>query len=139
MKSNLHRVMFLAAAAVVVSSTAWAQHPVIANVPFEFKAGLAKLPAGEYQLSNLQGGGTAMLRIRGTDNQSGALTVPQGKIVASKNPAPHLTFRCIASACTLVEMWDGATGYSWNDSRPSAKESPDTRLAVVNLHKRAAE
>jgi len=138
MKTNLHRVMFLAAATLVATGTVWAQYPVTANVPLEFKVGIGKLPAGTYQLSDLQGGGVKVLRIHGTDNRYGALAVPNGSISTSKDLNPHLTFRCIGDACTLVEMWNGATGFRWNEPKRDKKETGDTRLAVIYLNKPAA-
>ena len=80
-----------------------------------------------------------MLRISSTDGRYGALAVAQGSISTSKEPNPHLTFRCIGGACTLVEMWDGATGFRWNEPKRDKKETGDTRLAVVYLNKPAAE
>ena len=67
MKTNLHRVMFLAAATLVATGTVWAQYPVTANVPFDFKVGIGKLPAGTYQVSDLSGGGAKVLRIHSMD------------------------------------------------------------------------
>ena len=139
MKTNLHRVMFLAAATLVATGTVWAQYPVTANVPFDFKVGIGKLPAGTYQLSDLSRGSIPVLRISGTDNRNGALAVAHGKISTSQDLNPHLTFRCIGGACTLVEMWDGATGFRWNEPKRDKKETGDTRLAVVYLNKPAAE
>ncbi len=140
MKTNLNRVMFLAAAAFVATGTVWAQYPVTATVPFEFRAGIAKFPAGEYRLSDLQRGSVSLLLIRSTDNRKGGLSVPQGIISASGNALPHLTFTCIGDACTLVEMWDGASGYRWAEPKSGKKEAVDTRLAVIYLNKpKAAE
>jgi hypothetical protein len=139
MKTNLHRVMFLAAATLVATGTVWAQYPVIANVPFEFKVGIGKLPAGEYRLSDLSRGSSPMLLIRSTDNRNGSLAVAQGRISTAADVNPHLTFRCIGGACTLVEMWDGVSGYRWNEPKRDKKETGDTRLAVVYLNKPAAE
>jgi len=139
MKTNLHRVMFLAAATLVATGTVWAQYPVIANVPFEFKVGIGKLPAGEYRLSDLSHGSSPMLLIRGTDGRNGSLAVAQGRISTAGDVNPHLTFRCIGGACTLVEMWDGVSGYRWNEPKRDKKETGDTRLAVIYLNKPAAE
>lgn len=139
MKTNLHRVMFLAAATLVATGTAWAQYPIYANVPFEFKVGIGKLPAGNYQLSDLSRGSAPVLRISSTDNRNGALAVPQGRISTARDLNPHLTFRCVGAACTLVEMWDGVTGFRWNEPKRDKKETGDTRLAVVYLNKPAAE
>ena len=138
MKTNLHRVMFLAAATLVATGTVWAQYPVYANVPFDFKVGIGKLPAGNYQLSDLSSGSTPVLRISGTDNRNGALTVAQGRIATAQDLQPHLTFRCIGGACTLVEMWDGVTGFRWAEPKRDKKEPGDTRLAVIYLNKPAA-
>jgi hypothetical protein len=135
MKTNLFRTMFLAAAAVVATGTVWAQYPVTATVPFEFKAGTAKLPAGEYELSNLNRGSAAALMIRGTDGGARALTLASNRIDRSTDQRAHLSFRCIGSACTLVELWDGVSGYRWADPKPGKNEPADTRLAVIYVRK----
>ena len=131
MKTNLLRAMFLAAAAVVATGTVWAQYPVTATVPFEFKAGTAKLPAGEYQLSNISPGGAPLLMIRGTDGGPRALAFATNRIDRVTDRRAHMTFRCINNACTLVEVWDGASGYRWADPKPGKNEPADSRLAVV--------
>jgi hypothetical protein len=138
MKTNLHRVMFLAAATLVATGTVWAQSPVNANVPFDFKVGIAKLPAGEYRLSDVSSGAASTLLIRSTDNRNGALAVAQGRISTARDLNPHLMFRCIGGSCTLVEMWNGATGYRWNEPKRDKKEPADSRLAVIYLNKPAA-
>jgi hypothetical protein len=69
--------------------------------------------------------------IRGTNGGARALTVASNRIDRSTDRRAHMTFRCINNACTLVEVWDGVSGYSWADPKPGKNEPTDSRLAVV--------
>ncbi len=134
MRTNLHRVMFFAAAAFVATGTVWAQAPVTATVSFDFQVGTAKLPAGEYELSRIGQGVTDILLIQDAGRTGkGALSPTQFRIRESATAMPHLTFKCFGRACSLVEMWDGASGYRWTEPK-APKDSADTRIAVINLN-----
>jgi hypothetical protein len=59
-------IIIPAAAAVLAASSAYAQQGLNARIPFEFSAGDAKLPAGDYKIRSVKSTvGAAAMKITG--------------------------------------------------------------------------
>ena len=114
MNKTLQRA--LTGAALMISATAAnAQNlPLIAKIPFAFRAVGSDLPAGEYTIRAMSFG-SAVLEIRNAATRETVYVFGDGQRIdtawQSNGASPYLTFQCMGDACDL-------------DSLASASRSP---------------
>jgi hypothetical protein len=135
MKSKLTRGLMLAAVTLVAAGSVWAQDKVMAKVPFEFSVGSQMFAAGDYAIGELGTHAKGILRLRNA--ATGKSAVAQGTpVYVDLDGRARLVFRCGASGCALVRIWDGASGYELSPGK--GKEKADDRIAVIYFSKPGA-
>ena len=105
MKSGLCRITgMLALALLAATQTVRAQEPVLVKIPFDFTAGQAALPAGEYRVQNLKVGSSVIL-IQSTDAKAAALATSMA--VSSNGPQDktRLIFHRYGKRYFLAQVW----------------------------------
>jgi len=112
---------------MVAAQVVQAQEPVVVNIPFEFVAGKATLPAGEYRVEKLENGSAVVLIHRA---QPGASVLVM--TMASQANAPHLDSKLIfnryGNRYFLSQYW--SAGSSRGRLLPkSAREKEISRIA----------
>jgi hypothetical protein len=113
MKNQIRNFVFGAGlTALLWSPSLMAQNAETAQIPFGFHVGQSTLPAGNYSVTNDNGG---FLKIRNMDTNNSILLGFQGRETAQNDP--HLTFRCYSGDCFLSAVWmPGYSGYSFMKS-----------------------
>ena len=118
---------FLALSIMAVTQVALAQDSMVANIPFEFVAGKATLPPGEYLVQAPEGRSAIFLIRRDTPHASAVLlTMPAG----SRDPQSQstLVFHCYGNRRFLSQVWKA--GYAQGKQLPkSAREKELARIA----------
>ena len=101
--------------AALAAAPAFAQTTVVrANVPFEFHAGGAVLPAGEYEFTD--GLNRETIRIRSTDGKHTAFVIAQARNTATTRAIePVIAFRNVDGKAYLATV-----------SRPAATQTVHT-------------
>ena len=137
MKKNLSTLIFTAAV-LTLGAAAYAQTPLIANVPFSFHVNGAVLPAGNYQIAPATNGTMAALKVADQDTRRSAYVLADSAYEATTGN-PRLIFRCgDVSGCALIQVW-GDSGYGWAFHAPKLSPAEKERLAVVPLRRTDAE
>ncbi|SPE35415.1 conserved exported hypothetical protein [Candidatus Sulfopaludibacter sp. SbA3] len=143
MNTSTMRLIMAAAALVVAAGSASAQ-TLKAEIPMSFHAAGKVLPAGSYEIRQLQTAGGAYVVVRSLATYN-SVVLPQGvKGDAPKawraDGSPRLAFECLGSTCSLQRMWNGRDEYAYKFPTPkahgdiAARETKVITLAMVDLH-----
>jgi len=116
-------------AALLLSPALMAQDTETAEIPFDFHAGKANLPAGTYSVS--RDSFSSVLHVRNVETNNSIMLGTQGR-ETGKNDA-RLIFRCYSGDCFLSSIWmPGAPGYSFiMTSREKEVANSGARLAMA--------
>jgi hypothetical protein len=71
---------------------AMAHETVVVDVPFAFNVGSARLPAGDYTVSQVEGNDPQLLEIRSTDGRYAALAITVDRKPLPRDTHPDLLF-----------------------------------------------
>lgn len=99
-------LMAAAVATTILASTrvASAQQQLVATIPFDFAAGAASLPAGDYTVQATEGNG--MLRLMNRDNPAISAFVPANAAVANDiQTQSKLVFNRYGDRYFLSQVW----------------------------------
>jgi len=130
MKSTTVLRTMVAAAAMVAGAAVGSAQTMLAEIPFAFEAGGAKMNPGSYQVRMIAGG-RAILRISDVERRHSALAVPlvTDSVSRPRGSEPILSFQCGEGRCTLAGLWDGSTtSYTF-----APWKSAGTQMAMVHL------
>jgi hypothetical protein len=107
MKRNLIAVLSLVVMSLFLNATgAYAQSYVKANVPFGFKVGTARLPAGPYEIK-VDVASSSAIMIRNGETSAAAMSLAQREYPRS-NTTAKLVFHKVGSEYFLAEIWEGS-------------------------------
>ena len=124
MKFSISRMIFLAAAALVLSSGVYAQElHVQAKIPFNFMLHDKVYPAGEYVMRILTSDNMVWI-----SNADGTTSVLAPVSAGTKSPAKgtKLVFHRVGDTYFLYQLWvDGYTA-----ARQFPKSHPETRITL---------
>jgi len=139
MKNLTMRWMIAAAALAVAVGSASAQ-TYKAEIPMSFRAGDKVMEPGVYEFSvTMKGGGQSILTVRNKETNRMALLMPrQGddpSVAWRKAGSAVLSFECYGRSCTLHQLWDGHTPYTYEFHGPKvpAAEMASRSLVTVSL------
>jgi hypothetical protein len=133
MKSKLTRGLMLAAVTLVAAGSVWAQNKVTAKIPFEFTVGNKTLAAGDYAIGEIGSHESDVLLLRNTGTGKNTLAQAGSPLYQDLDGRARLVFRCGASGCALVRIWNGSSGYVLSPGH--GKEKADDRIAVVYFNR----
>ncbi|MEI9979636.1 MAG: hypothetical protein WDN23_11680 [Edaphobacter sp.] len=106
-KKLIYLLPVLSAILVVGGSKAQAQVMELkAKIPFEFHAGAATLPAGNYTINVLGGLESRLIEIRSDDNHSAALLQTMDTDFSSVSKTPELLFNQTGGNYYLASIFD---------------------------------
>ena len=133
MKNQIRNFVFGAGlAALLWSPLLMAQTSESAEIPFDFHAGKASLPAGTYSVIRTTASG--VLQLRNEDTNESILLGPQGRETAKDaHGDARLTFRCYSGHCFLAAVWMPETpGYTfWKTNQEREMERSGAQLAMA--------
>ncbi|MDP9170841.1 MAG: hypothetical protein M3N54_09520 [Acidobacteriota bacterium] len=132
MKTLTNRIALFAASAVVLGTMAYGQDRVVkAEIPFGFRTTNAKLPAGEYIVtqSTAHDGGYITVLLNRDSRQS--VMVLGGPVEREASGAPVMTFQCGSEGCALASLRTSQGTTSYRVSRP--RKSRDNEVAIVRV------
>lgn len=109
MRGKVGLTVFAAGALALGSAMAQSSVSLRADIPFEFIAGKATMPAGEYAVRSLTQPG--IVAINAVDRSANALLLTQGAQALTAPEQAKLVFRKYGDRYFLAEMW-GAGGLS---------------------------
>jgi hypothetical protein len=133
------QMLCLSIATALLTLTANAQTiggRLAADVPFEFTAGSAKLPAGHYKIDSPM---PNIVRLSNTENNASAMLVVNSAARGRSDTSAKLVFNKYGDRCFLSSLWSPGTN-SGVAVRPSAVEKeliakankPDTAIVVAH-------
>jgi hypothetical protein len=126
MKNTLNRVLMAAAITFAAAGSLWAGDVLNATVPFQFSVGGTTLAAGDYSIGQFDTTMQGILRLR--NNETGRTVLTYSSFpVDGEDGRRRLVFRCGASGCALVQIWNGSTGYELKHR----SVAPDDKVAVI--------
>ena len=103
MKRNLIGILSLVAVSLMLNAAgAYAQSMVKANVPFDFKVGSARMPAGPYEIK-VDSASAAAIIIQNDEGKAGALSTARREY--PRNTTAKLVFHKIGGQYFLAEIW----------------------------------
>ncbi|MGA8619038.1 MAG: hypothetical protein WB660_11050 [Candidatus Sulfotelmatobacter sp.] len=103
MKRNLIGILSLVVMSVMLNATANAQALAKANVPFAFKVGSAELPAGNYEIQEVNSGAIVI-----QNRQAHRCAVSAVRPEYPRKTGTKLVFHLVAGQYFLAEIWRGA-------------------------------
>jgi hypothetical protein len=115
----------LMAAAQVVE----AQESLVVNIPFEFVAGKATLPAGEYRVEKLEKGSVVVL-IRGSRPGASAAVMTMAAQANEPQSDSKLVFNRYGNRYFLSEYWSAGSSRG-RQLLKSAREKEISRMARI--------
>ena len=93
-----------------VAANAEMKNDVVVNLPFDFAAGGAKLPAGTYTVSHSTESGSGLLKLTNRDKGTGVFVLPKVSESASFDN-PHLSFQRVGEGRFLSEIRTASETY----------------------------
>ena len=114
-----------------VGARAQEEDTIVAQVPFDFVAGGAVLPAGTYRVSRVDTGGTRELLIRSYETGAGAFVVPTVFAYAPGEHA-HLNLQLVGNKYFLTGIQTSNGVYTMAMPRSAVK------LAEMDQHSTSA-
>ncbi len=99
---SLWTVVAAAAMVLIVAPAARAQDEVAANVPFDFFVGTARMPAGDYLISEEFSGN--VVKIAGMRNQQASFALTMGGSIDESLSQPELVFEKIGNTYFLERI-----------------------------------
>ena len=128
--------LMIAAATVVVAAGVASAQTMKAEIPFAFRAGEKTMPAGTYQVTNLnRQAGISMFRLADENSREAIIAVPrlatdarQAWVAAGK---PLLSFECTDSRCALTSLWVGRGYPAFVLYQPKLGRDEHARTATV--------
>ena len=140
MKLNLFRFLVLAAAALILGSTAYAQTVhVRAQVPFNFILGDKVYPAGEYTVQSLEYYSHSLF-IRSGKVDASAVTLSYPTTSAKSAKQTVLVFHRMGNTYFLSEVWcaDSKVGRGFPRSHTEStmammQTKPETVIVAANI------
>jgi hypothetical protein len=118
-------LLSLMAAAQVVE----AQESLVVNIPFEFVAGKATLPAGEYRVEKLEKGSVVVL-VRGWRPGASAAVMTMAAQANEPQSDSKLVFNRYGNRYFLSEYWSAGSSRGWQLLK-SAREKEISRMARI--------
>ena len=125
MKRNLFATLSLGAlSALLTATSAYAQHGVVATVPFAFNVGNTQMPAGTYRIAveSLD----SSIKIQNCNNTATIRSHGQREYPGKKSE--KLVFRQVNQQYFLTEIW----GEQGSDGMMLKAPKVDTRLEVAS-------
>ena len=99
---TLWTVVAAAAVLLVAATEARAQDQVIATVPFDFFVGTARMPAGDYMISEESGGN--IVKVAGERNDQAAFALTIAGSIDESPSQPELVFDKIGNTYFLARI-----------------------------------
>jgi hypothetical protein len=118
-------LLSLMAAAQVVE----AQEPLVVNIPFEFVAGKATLPAGEYRVEKLEKGSVVVL-IRGARSGASATVMTMAAQANEPQSDSKLVFNRYGNRYFLSQYWSAGSSRG-RQLLKSMREKEISRIARI--------
>ena len=135
--TNFTTKLMIAATTLMVAAGCASAQSLKAEIPFNFRVADKVLPAGTYQLSNVQlASGNPLFRIAGSDGAALALPKSSGDANRAWTAARQavLSFECVENRCSLATVYTGSGANAYNISHPKAGAGEPVRMATVFLH-----
>jgi hypothetical protein len=82
-----------------------------ANIPFQFRANNANLPAGEYTINSVGAIGGHIYRVHNIGTRQSVLVLVRSALSSKAGEDPRLVFVCKSEACALSQLWTADAGY----------------------------
>jgi len=123
----------IAAAAMLVATSAASAQTLTAEIPFAFDSGIGHMQAGSYRVTVSTSGGANTVAMYNLDSRQTTLAVAQAREGNSRGADPKLVFRCVGGSCSLQDIWTGnGAAYRVPESRHS-RELGAIRIVMVPL------
>lgn len=123
----------IAAAAMLVATSAASAQTLTAEIPFAFDSGVGHMHAGSYRVTVSRSGGSSTLAMFNLDSREAALAVVRASYGNRRDADAKLVFRCVGESCSLQDIWTGnGDTYRVPESRHS-RELGAIRIVRVNL------
>jgi hypothetical protein len=106
MKRNLIGLPLVVLSLLLTTTSAYSQSQAKAYVPFAFKAGMAQLPPGNYELKI--GFGSNIVKICNLETGKTALALASGREDSPLHTQGKLVFHSYGNQRFLAEIWGGA-------------------------------
>jgi hypothetical protein len=130
MKNTVYRITgILALACLATIQVARAQEPVLASIPFQFTAGQATLPAGEYRVQKVRDG-SSVLMIRNTEGNGAIMVMTLPASVNAPQTQTKLIFHRYGNHYFLAQVW--TAGSARGRELPKSAKEKEQALAARN-------
>src|SRR5713226_2420176 len=111
---------------LVAARVAQAEEPMLVNIPFEFVAGNATLPAGEYRVQKLERN-AGILLINSSDSSAAVMLVTNPAQASEPQTESKLVFNRYDNRYFLSQVWTAGSSYGRQLSKsPQEKELAQT-------------
>jgi hypothetical protein len=130
--TNFTKNMMIAAAALTIAAGVAGAQTIKAEVPFGFRAAGTAMPAGSYWVrASYQSGGSLAVVLTNDETHRSVITLPYTHNNLKSGEAPvALTFECIGTDCTLVQLAPGS-GQTYRFWKPRTEHDGNARVAVI--------
>jgi len=129
---RLLTAVFAAAVAVLGATQAFAQFGTTlrANIGFEFTAGMAKLPSGEYTINPASGVAQPLLSLRGEERTAAAFLLTNSAYSVTPSDQSKLVFHKYGDQYFLSEIWAAGDTRGWQV--PATKSERELSRRATN-------
>jgi len=126
---TLWTVVAAAAVLVIAAPAARAQDQVVATVPFDFFVGTARMPAGDYRISEEPGGN--VVKVAGERNEQASLALTMAGSIDESLSQPELVFDKIGNTYFLERIVIDADNVRELPPAPAMRARAAEHVAVV--------
>jgi hypothetical protein len=133
---NIVPKILFAGGLLLASNLCWAQHRLLANVPFDFTTAAGRLPAGHYDIVSGVGGNKNVAVLRHAESQKSVIVLSSAAVdsrEASSTDRARLIFVCGDSGCSLSEIWPGYGVNGQTFPQPQKRRELKTQVATVTV------
>jgi hypothetical protein len=136
MKHKNLTLTLTAAVPTLVTAAAYGQNnPLIATIPFGFRAVKSNLPAGRYMVARASGSllNSGIMQLRNIKTGESVFLPSGAPRTESEDKHPRLVFRCGGeSGCALATLWSGeGTGMEFATPALPAAEKERSEVAYL--------
>jgi len=125
--------LFVLVGAMAVAAQAQTRRHFVANIPFQFIAGDANLPAGEYTITQVsQASEPTVVEIR-MKKGNRAMLLQMGAIIGNSAKQTSLVFHRYGDKYFLAQAWIEGESEGWDSPKSRSERAAQKELAARNV------
>jgi hypothetical protein len=134
----IRTILGIAAATALTAASAFATdfRLMRAKIPFEFRAGMSTMAAGNYEIEAVRGTAAPMFVLRNLDTGTARAMIAPIAVSPSADRDPYmakLDFLCAGTDCALYRILPGGYTGGWAVPRPKFKNEMGRALSPGQL------